>query len=153
MPVSTGGQGAGEGNAAGAGSLGNGGTGQGAGNQGAGPGGGGAMCGAVDFEALGKASFDPDSGTYQRNNIVAVVHYADGTSERIPLDWTWHYKTEDDDPFSNPNQPVIHFQFPPVQQRASEPPAVQYIMKNTRADGGTTLNDQCPSIPSAQPQQ
>jgi len=152
MPISSGGQNAGEGNAQGAGSLGNGGAGQGAGNQGAGAGGGGAMCGAVDFEALGKAGFDPDSGTYERNNIVAVIHYTDGTSDRVPLDWTWRYKTEDDDPFSNPNQPIVRFQFPPAAQRASEPPAVQYIIKNTRPDGTTVLTDQCPSIPSASAQ-
>jgi hypothetical protein len=145
-PVSTTGQGAGEGNASDAGSLGTGGTGSGAGNQGNGAGGGGAPCGAADFEARGRAVFNQDTGYYERSGIVAIVHYADGASERVPLDWTWRYKNEDDDPFSNGSAPM-YFQPPPLDQQAGESAAVQYIMKYSNANGSTRLNDQCPNIP------
>jgi len=146
-PVPTGAQGAGAGKGADAGSLGSGTNGTGAGNQGNGPGGGGAPCGAVDLSAKGLAVFNASSGFYERTNIVATVHYADGTSESIPLDWTWRFKSEDMDPFSPKSDAPMFFQFPPLAQRASEPPAVQWIIKNTNTYGGTKLNDQCPNIP------
>ncbi|HVA28304.1 MAG TPA: hypothetical protein VNF68_08995 [Candidatus Baltobacteraceae bacterium] len=145
--VPTAGQGAGAGKGADAGSLGNGTSGTGAGNQGSGAGGGGAPCGAVDISARGLAVFNSVTGFYERSNIVATVHYADGTSESIPLDWTWRFKSEDVDPFNPNSDAPMFFQFPPQAKRAGEPPAVQWIMKNTNTYGGTKLNDQCPNIP------
>jgi hypothetical protein len=144
-PFPTAGQGAGAGKGTDAGSIGNGTNGTGAGTQGSGAGGGGAPCGAVDFSTKGLATLNPTTGFYERSNIVATVHYADGTSETIPLDWTWHFKSEDLDPFQS--DVPLFFQFPPAAQRASEPAAVQWIMKNSRPYGGTDLNDQCPNIP------
>ncbi len=144
-PVPTGGQGAGAGAKSGAGSLGNGTNGNGTGLAGSGAGGGGAPCGAVDFEALGDAQYDPQSGDYVRSNVKAIVHYSDGSTRTVDLDWTWHFKSEAEDPFKNASAPM-YFQFPPVAQRASEPPAVQYIMRYTKATGGTRLNEQCPNV-------
>jgi hypothetical protein len=148
MVVPTGGTGAGAQNGAGPGSVSSvEGNGNGTGVQGSGNGGG--MCGAVDFEALGDATFDPSSGLYSRSNIVATVHYADGTQDRIPLDWTWHWMSEADDPFSVDSGAPMLFQFPPPDRRAAEPPVVQFIMQHTTAHGLTRLNGQCPNIPPA----
>lgn len=147
IAVATPGQGAGAGAGEGAGNLGNGTNGTGAGESGSGAGGGGAPCGAVDFVAKGEAQFNAASGFYERDNIVAVLHYADGTSDSVPLDWAWRFKSEDLDPFNTRADAPMFFQFPPLSQRASEPPQVQWIMKNTTSFGGTKLNDQCANIP------
>ncbi|HEX8805910.1 MAG TPA: hypothetical protein VF741_03130 [Candidatus Aquilonibacter sp.] len=120
------------------------GNGSGTGNAGSGNG-DAAPCGAVDFEAIGEAQYDASTGYYQRK-IIATVYYADGSSEKIPLNWPWQYKSEADDPFSS-DTPYVPFQFPPPDQRASEPPAIQYIIAHTRPNGTTLLNDKCPNIP------
>lgn len=157
VSIPTGGQGAGAQNGAGAGSLSNvNGNGNGTGN--AGNGNGAFPCGAVDFEARGNAVFNPDTSSYERSNIIAYVHYSDGSIERIPLDWTWRYKSEDDDPFNPASSAPMTFQFPPDDQRAGEPPQVQYIIRYSSKTGHTNLNDQCPNIaplgatPSPKPQ-
>ena len=147
-PVPTGGQGAGAQVGANAGSLSaQNGNGNGTGDAGSGNGSGAPLCGAVDFEAIGLAKWDPDTGYYERQ-ITATVYYADGSSERIPLDWPWRYKSEADDPF-NTDTAYVAFQFPPVDQRANEPAPIQYIMAHTRSNGTTVLTDKCPNIPAA----
>ncbi len=152
-PIPTGGQAAGAQNGQDVGSLSSvNGNGSGTGNNGHGD--GSAICGAVDFESTGLARYDPQNDDYERSNIIATVYYADGSSERIPLDWIWRYKSEDVDPFAS-SVPLL-FQFPPKVQRVSEPSVVQYIMAHTTADGRTRLNGNCPNIPpppaSASPQ-
>ena len=150
--IPSGGEGAGAQNGQGAGSRSNvNGNGNGTGD--AGNGAGATICGAVDFESTGAARFDEQNADYERSNIIATVYYADGSSERIPLGWTWHYKNEDEDPFAS-SAPML-FQFPPAEQRSSEPQAIQYIAAHTTKDGKTRLNDRCPNIPpppSASPQ-
>jgi hypothetical protein len=146
VSIPTGGQGAGAQNGRGAGSQSQT-NGNGSGTGSTGNGAGAALCGAVDFEASGRATYDQQSGYYERDNIVATVYYADGTSERIPLDWIWRFKSEDDDPFNPSSGAPMLFQFPPEALRASEPPAIQYIISHTTAAGRTKLNDQCPNIP------
>jgi hypothetical protein len=121
------------------------GAGNGTGDAGGANGSGAAPCGAVDFESIGEAKYNADSGYYERK-ITATVYYADGSSERIALDWPWRYKSESDDPFSSDSAYVV-FQFPPADQRASEPAPIQYIIAHTRANGTTTLTDKCPNIP------
>jgi hypothetical protein len=152
--IPTGGQGAGAQHGQDAGSLSDD-SGNGNGSGASGNGNGAAICGAVDFESTGPARYDSTSGDYDRGNIIATVYYADGSSERIPLDWIWHYASESNDPFASSVPPLL-FQFPPKDQRANEPPAIQYIMAHTTADGRTRLNDRCPNIPpppaSASPQ-
>ena len=144
--IPMGGHGAGAGKGSDAGSLGNGTNGTGTGNAGTGAGGGGAPCGAVDFIAQGEARYNDETHMYERSNVKAIVHYADGSSQTIDLDWTWRFKSRMQDPFSNAAAPML-FQFPPASQRASEPDAVQYIMKYSRETGTTRLNDSCPNIP------
>lgn len=144
--VPTGGEGAGAGARSGAGSLGNGTNGNGTGNAGTGAGGGGGPCGAVDFTSTGVALYDAQSGQYVRNNVKAIVHYADGSARIVTLDWPWYFKSEADDPFENTSAPM-YFQFPPRAQRASEPPVVQYIMRYSNAAGHTLLDTHCPNIP------
>lgn len=146
--VPTGGQGAGAGAKSGAGSLGNGASGTGTGNQGSGAGGGGGPCGAVDFMSKGDATYNPDTGMYERDNVQAIVHYADGTAQTVDLDWTWRFKSRSDDPFNIHANAPMYFQFPPKAQRADEPPAVQYIMRYSSRAGHTLLNDTCPNIPA-----
>lgn len=144
--IPTGGQGAGAQHGVGAGSLSaTNGSGNGTGDAGGGNGAGTTLCGAVDFEAIGEAKYNADTGYYERK-ITATVYYADGSSEKIPLDWPWRYKSEADDPF-NSDTAYVPFQFPPVDQRASEPPAIQFIIAHTRPNGTTVLTDKCPNIP------
>jgi hypothetical protein len=144
--IPTGGQGAGAQRGSDAGSLStSNGNGNGTGDSGNGNGSAVAICGAVDFESMGEAQYNPASGYYERK-ITATVYYADGSSERIPLDWPWRYKSEADDPFSS-DTPYVPFQFPPLDQRANEPPAIQYIIAHTRPNGTTELTDKCPNIP------
>jgi hypothetical protein len=146
--IPTGGQGAGAQNGSNAGSVSTtSGNGNGTGNAGAGSGTGAPLCGAVDFEATGGATYNPDTGYYERR-ITATVYYADGTAERIALNWPWRYKSEADDPFSS-DSAYVPFQFPPDDQRASEPAPIQYIIAHTRPNGTTTLTDKCPNIPPA----
>jgi hypothetical protein len=145
--IPTGAQGAGAQNGPGAGSVATvNGNGAGAGDAGTGNGSGPPLCGAVDFEAIGEAKYNPDTGYYERK-ITATVYYADGSAERIPLDWPWRYKSEADDPFSS-DSAYVPFQFPPNDQRASEPAPIQYIIAHTRPNGTTTLTDKCPNIPA-----
>jgi hypothetical protein len=145
--IPTGGQGAGAQNGQGAGSL-SATSGNGNGTGDAGNGAGGAICGAVDYQSRGNATFNSATGYYERSDVTATVYYADGSFEKIPLDWAWRYKSEDEDPFANAGTPML-FQFPPVSQRSSEPPEVRYIIAHSTASGRTRLNDQCPNIPAA----
>lgn len=105
-----------------------------------------APCGVVDFEVTGSATYNASTDYYERNNVVAIVHYANGTTQSVPLDWPWRYKSERDDPFSPLSHVPMLFQFPPRSQRTSEPPAVQYLMAHTSASGMTTLNEHCPKL-------
>jgi hypothetical protein len=149
VPVPTGGSGAGSQNGANAGSTSSQ-EGSGNGTGSFGNGNGAKLCGAVDFQSNGTATYDPTTDTYDRTNVVATVYYADGTSENIALDWAWRWKTEDDDPFNNEQVPML-FQFPPPDKVAAEPPVVRYIIAHTTRAGETVLSDRCPNIPQAPP--
>jgi hypothetical protein len=149
VPVPTGGQGAGAQHGANAGSTSTiAGNGNGTGSQGNGN--GAKLCGAVDFESQGPPQIDSASGEYMRSNIIATVYYADGSSERIPLDWPWYWKDENNDPFAN-SDALMLFQFPPQNKIAGEPPAIQYIIDHTTPSGHTRLTDRCPNIPPPPP--
>jgi hypothetical protein len=134
------------------GSLGNGGN--GTGESGNGNGGGGAAvgqepCGAVDFLTTTQPTIDSSTGRVWEH-IMIQVHFADGTSQTVPLDYPFYYPSQAVDPFLQSNVRVADFQFPPAAQAASEPPLVQYVIAHTRADGTTKLRD-CPGIPTPQP--
>jgi hypothetical protein len=152
--VPMGAQGAGAQRGSGAGSLSQrSGTGTGTGAQGNGEGGGSAPCGAVDFSASGPAQLNPSTGYYERNNVVAIVHLADGTEQRVALDWTWRYRNEADDPFNPGSSAPMYFQFPPKNLRPGEPETVQYIMRYSAPNGTSILKGdvepvpECPNIP------
>lgn len=124
------------------------GSGPGTGVSGAGQGGGQAAqqpCGAVDFDSAPVFARDPQTGLYVYNNIKMSVHLPDGTTQSIQLNWPWHYKDPNMDPFKHADAP-LWLQFPPKAIRAQEPPLVQYVMAHTTPEGSTELGD-CPGTP------
>lgn len=125
----------------------NGGTGSGTSGTGNGTGGLPAAqqpCGYVDFVPQGTPQIDQSTGrVWERVQI--VVHFPDGSSQAVPLDYPWYYASRSDDPFFPENRSVpATFQFPPPDQRSAEPPVVQYVMQHTTADGYTLLRN-CPN--------
>ncbi|MBV8435214.1 MAG: hypothetical protein JO029_13115 [Candidatus Eremiobacteraeota bacterium] len=138
-----GGQGAGAGNASGAGSLGTGGTGTGAGNAGTGSGAsaGNEPCGFVTFMNPHGARFDPQTRGFWVD-VQMSVHFPDGHSESLLLDYPWYYPSSAANPFENESVPML-FQWPPEDKRAAEPSLVQYVMSHSAAPGITLLKD-CP---------
>ena len=141
LPV--GAQGAGAGKAAGAGSLGTGGTGTGAGNSGTGGGAaaGTEPCGFVTFMDPHGAHYDPQTRGFWVD-VQMSVHFPDGHSETLMLDYPWYYPNAAANPFQNQDAPML-FQWPPTDKRPSEPPLVQYVMQHSAPPGITLLKD-CP---------
>jgi hypothetical protein len=141
--IPVGGQGAGAGKASGAGSLGSGGAGTGAGAEGSGSGAAAATepCGFVTF-------MDPHGAQYDRQthgfwvDVQMSVHFPDGHSQTMLLDYPWYYPSANANPFENQNAPML-FQWPPPALRAGEPPLVQYVMQHSAPPGITLLKD-CP---------
>lgn len=131
------------------GGVGPGGTGTGVSGNGQGTGGAPAAhepCGYVEFLPQQQPRIDQSTGRIWE--YVAIrVHFPDGTSETLNLDYPFYYAQQADDPFlpGHDNVPAT-FQFPPPGQRASEPPLVQYVMAHTSSDGYTLLQE-CPTAP------
>ena len=91
--------------------------------------------------ANGDQSESPNAPSVE--NVEMTVHYANGMSESVALDYPFHYASSADDPWSaqnanNPNFPAT-FQTPPPDQAGSEPAIVKYVMARSTADGYTTL--------------
>ncbi len=147
VSVPMGGQGAGAGSKGTVGSLGNGGNGSGASAQGNGSGG---VCGVIDFVVSGDPSFDPATHTYTYDRVQMIVHYTDGHAETTVLDYPWHYRTVEGNPFKS-DAPIL-FQFPPKSMRASEPTIVQYVMAHETGMGDIALA-QCSVVPTLPPSQ
>lgn len=150
--VPTGGQGAGTSKTAKplTGGVGPGGTGTGESGTGIGTGGAPAAhepCGYVDFRPNDNPTVDKPTGRVWEH-ITMTVHFPDGSDQAVDLDYAWYFANDAQDPWSeynekrDPNYPVT-FQFPPDNQRANEPPVVQYVMTHTTPDGFTTLRE-CP---------
>lgn len=100
-------------------------------------------CGYVDFMPTTGARVDGQTGTITEH-IEITVHFPDGSSQSIDLDYPWTYPSRAADPFLPGNQDVpATFQFPPAPLRATEPPLVQYVIDHTTPDGFTKLAD-CP---------
>lgn len=131
------------------------GAGSGSGNAGNGSGtaSGNEPCGFVEFSDPHGSRFDPNShGFYV--DIKMSVHYADGSTQAVLLDYPWYYASEAANPWSaenlrDPNFPT-RFQAPPSALAGSEPPIVQYVAQHSTSDGLTLLRD-CPGA-AAQPQ-
>lgn len=144
--IPVGAQGAGAGNRSGAGSLGNGsgGNGTGASGNGSGAGGGTEPCGYVEFSDPNGTRADPATGGFYVD-VSMSVHFPDGRSESLMLDYPWYYRTAQANPWSRQNvgDPDFSttFQFPPADKRAGEPPLVQYVIAHTTSDGYTRLKD------------
>lgn len=76
-------------------------------------------------------------------DIRLTVHFGDGSVLQHDLDYPFYYPNEDAFPWSYRNirkdEFPVDFQFPPDDKRASEPPAVQYIMRHSTPEGVTNL--------------
>ena len=77
-----------------------------------------------------------------------AVHFADGSSQSIILDYPWYYASEAANPWSDANlrDPSFptRFQTPPPSKAWSEPPLVQYVVAHSTPNGMTLLKD-CPA--------
>lgn len=120
--------------------------GNGTGENGTGNGTGGAPaadepCGYVDFEILALPTNDSRTGRVWEH-VGIVVHFPDGSTDSVPLDYPFYYPSKAEDPFQRDTTEAA-FQFPPESARAQEPPLVQYVMAHTTTNGLTTLKE-CP---------
>jgi hypothetical protein len=124
------------------------GAGSGAGTPGTGAGAasGDEPCGFVTFSDPHGSRFDGSTrGFYV--DIRMSVHFADGSSQSLILDYPWYYSSEASNPWStqnlkDPNFPM-RFQSPPVARAAAEPALVQYVAAHSTPEGLTLLRD-CP---------
>lgn len=144
--VPTGGHGAGTSKTATAntGGLGPGGTGTGESGTGSGTGGAPAAhepCGFVDFIPYDAPTVDSSTGRIAEH-ITMTVHFPDGTTQSVDLDWPFTYASSAVDPFRIVTAKEATFQFPPGGG-SNEPQLVQYVMQHTSTDGYTKLKE-CP---------
>lgn len=125
------------------------GAGSGAGIQGNGTGAasGDEPCGFVEFSDPHGSQFDRHTGGFWVD-IRMSVHFADGSSQSLLLDYPWYYPNEAANPWSDqnlhdPNFPT-RFQLPPSAKTSGEPELVRYVMHHSTPDGMTLLKD-CPT--------
>jgi hypothetical protein len=103
-------------------------------------------CGFVEFSDPHGSAFDPRTrGFYV--DVRMRVHFADGTSQSLVLDYPWYYASESANPWSDenlrdPNFPT-RFQPPPQSKLGNEPELVRYVIDHSTAEGLTLLRD-CP---------
>jgi hypothetical protein len=106
-------------------------------------------CGYVTFSDPNGSQYDRASGGFYVD-ISMTVHYSNGGTSSIVLDYPWYYTSESANPWSSrnrddPNFPTT-FQQPPLEKRDYEPSLVRYVMAHTTRDGYTLLKD-CPPSP------
>jgi hypothetical protein len=125
------------------------GAGNGAGLQGNGTGAasGDEPCGFVEFSDPHGSQFDRRTGGFWVD-VRMSVHFADGSSQSLLLDYPWYYPNEAANPWSDqnlhdPNFPT-RFQSPPSAKTSGEPELVQYVIHHSTPDGMTLLKD-CPT--------
>jgi hypothetical protein len=145
VDLPSGGSGAGSGSQTGTG--GDGANGSGSGDRGGTGAGGAQPCGFVTFSDPEGSRYDAATGGFYVT-IAMTVHYSNGGTASIALDYQWYYPSEAANPWSrrnrdNPNFPTT-FQQPPPDKRDAEPSIVRYVMDHTSADGYTLLKE-CPS--------
>jgi hypothetical protein len=104
-------------------------------------------CGFVEFSDPHGSAFDSRThGFYV--DIRMQVHFADGTSQSLVLDYPWYYSSESANPWSDQNlrDPNVstRFQPPPQSKLGNEPELVRYVIAHSTPDGMTLLRD-CPS--------
>ncbi|HEY1681755.1 MAG TPA: hypothetical protein VGF98_08985 [Candidatus Tumulicola sp.] len=145
VDLPSGGSGAGSGSQTGTG--GGGASGSGSGDRGGNGTGGAQPCGFVTFSDPEGSRYDAATGGFYVT-IAMTVHYSNGGTGSIALDYQWYYPSEAANPWSrrnrdDPNFPTT-FQQPPPDKRDAEPSIVRYVMDHTSADGYTLLKE-CPS--------
>lgn len=101
-------------------------------------------CGFVTFSDPHGSHFDPQTRGFWVD-IRMSVHFADGSSQSMMLDYPWYYPNEAANPWSDanlrdPNFPT-RFQAPPPEKASGEPPLVQYVVAHSTSDGITLLKD------------
>jgi len=100
----------------------------------------------VEFSDPHGSRYDEKTGGYWVD-VAMTVHYSDGGTESLQLDYPWFYPNAAANPWSqqnldDPNFPT-RFQSPPPNKRASEPPLVRYVIAHSTSDGLTLLKS-CP---------
>lgn len=109
-------------------------------------------CGFVTFSDPHGSHYDPRTRGFWVD-IRMSVHFADGSSQSMLLDYPWYYPGEAANPWSDrnvkdPNFPM-RFQPPPSGKAPDEPQLVRYVVEHSTAEGLTLLRD-CPQ-PSSTP--
>ena len=103
-------------------------------------------CGFVTFSDPHGSQFDSQTHGFWVD-IRMSVHFADGTSQSMILDYPWYYANETANPWSDANlkDPTFptRFQTPPPEKLGAEPPLVKYVIAHSTPDGMTLLRD-CP---------
>ncbi|MGA7285192.1 MAG: hypothetical protein WBW87_11685 [Candidatus Cybelea sp.] len=103
-------------------------------------------CGFVTFSNPHGSHYDPSTRGFWVD-IRMAVHFNDGSSQSLMLDYPWYYSSEAANPWSDQNlkDPSFptRFQAPPASKIAAEPPLVQYVIAHSTPDGMTLLRD-CP---------
>jgi hypothetical protein len=122
------------------------GPGQGTHGSGAGAASGDEPCGFVEFSDPHGSQFDRQTRGFWVD-IRMAVHFADGTSQSMLLDYAWYYPNEAANPWSDlnlkdPNFPT-RFQPPPTAKLSGEPELVRYVIAHSTPDGMTLLKE-CP---------
>ncbi len=104
-------------------------------------------CGFVTFSDPHGSHFDAQTRGFWVD-IRMSVHFADGSSQSVILDYPWYYASEAANPWSDANlrDPSFptRFQTPPPSKVGGEPPLVQYVVAHSTPDGMTLLRD-CPA--------
>jgi hypothetical protein len=110
---------------------------------------------AIDVQAACEVDFLPKTHMLDVDGrvgeyVTLEVHFLDGSTQRVDLDYPFIYNSSSDDPFLKGNEDIpALLQFPPPDKAASEPPIVQYVIAHTTRHGYTRLHA-CPS-PSPAP--
>jgi hypothetical protein len=108
-------------------------------------------CGFVTFSDPHGSQYDARTRGFNVD-IRMSVHFADGSSQSLILDYPWYYASEAVNPWSAQNLREsdfpTRFQPPPPGKIDEEPALVRYVADHSTADGMTLLKD-CPtSAPS-----
>jgi hypothetical protein len=103
-------------------------------------------CGFVEFSDPHGSQYDPHTRGFWVD-IRMSVHFADGSSQSVMLDYPWYYPSEAANPWSSQNAKDLafptRFEAPPAAKAVGEPPLVKYVLEHSSPEGLTLLRD-CP---------
>jgi hypothetical protein len=104
-------------------------------------------CGFVTFSDPHGSQYDASTHGFWVD-IRMSVHFSDGSSQTMILDYPWYYPSEAANPWSDQNLKdpnfLPRFQVPPSTKADGEPQLVKYVMQHSTPDGLTLLHD-CPT--------